>query len=56
MAIIRCYGARAIFLLLNDDQDTESQSQEIKIDVSGPIFTHKNIKASIAQRYTYHTR
>ena len=56
VAIIHCCGARDIFLLLNDNQDTESQSQEIKIDVSGPIFTHKNINASMAQRYTYHTR
>ena len=37
-------------------QDTESQSRDIIIDVSGPILTHKNIKAYMGQQYTYHTR
>ena len=56
VAIIHIYGYRAIFLLLYDNLDTESQSRDIIIDVSGPILTHKNIKAYMGQQYTYHTR
>ena len=56
MAVIHCYGDRAILLLFYDNRDTEFQSQDIKIDASGPIFTHKDIKASMGQRYPYHTR
>ena len=55
VAIIHIYGARAILLLLYDNLDTESQSRDIIIDVSGPILTHKNIKASMGQQYIYHT-
>ena len=55
MAIIHIYGARVIFLLLYDNQDTESESQEIEIDISGPIFTHKNTKGSMGQWYPYST-
>ena len=39
--IIHIFGARAIFLLFYDNQDTESESRGIEIGVSGPIFTHK---------------
>ena len=39
MEIIHIYGARAIFLMLSDNQDTESESLEKEIDVPGPIFT-----------------
>ena len=51
-AIIRIYGARAIFLLFYDHQDTESESREIEISVAGPIFTH-TIKRYMGQRYPY---
>ena len=47
MAIIHIYRARDIFLLFYDNHDTESESCEIEIGVSGPIFTHKNIKGSM---------
>ena len=30
-------------------------TRDIIIDVSGPILTHKNIKASMGQQYIYHT-
>ena len=56
VAIIHINGTRVIFLLLYDNQDTESQSWDIRIDVSGPILTHKNVKASMGQQYKYHTR
>ena len=44
VSIIHYYGARAIFLLLNDNQDTESQSQDIKLmylDQYSPIKISK---------------
>ena len=44
MVIIHIHGALAIFVLFCDHQDTESESQEIKIGVSGPISTHKKHK------------
>ena len=40
MVIIHTYGNRAIFLLLCYHQDTESESCEMKISVSGPILTN----------------
>ena len=43
------YGPGAIFLLFNDNQDTDYESQKIDIYVTGPIFTHKNTKGSMAQ-------
>ena len=43
------YGARAIFLLFCDNQDTEYEPQEIEIGVTGPISTHKNIKGTIGK-------
>ena len=49
------YGARASFILFCDHQDTESESQEIEIGVAGPIFTQKNIKGPMGQRYPYFT-
>ena len=39
LASIYIYGARFIILLLCYCQDTESESQEIKIVVVGSIFT-----------------
>ena len=38
---IYIYGARAIFLLFCDHQDTESESHEIEISIYQPIFTQK---------------
>ena len=35
------YGALAIFLLLCDHQETESESQDIEICVAEPILTQK---------------
>ena len=53
VVVLRIYGARAIFLLFFDHQETESKSCELEISVAGPIFTHKNIKVSMGQRYPY---
>ena len=47
MAIIHIYGARAIFLLFCDNQDTESESCEIEMSISQPIFTHKKIPKNL---------
>ena len=41
--ILYIYGARAIFLLLYDHQDTASRLQEMEIDGSGPRYNHGNI-------------
>ena len=56
VVVIHIYGGRAIFQLFCDNQDTESNSCEMEIGVSGPIFTHKNIKVLIGQWYPYSTR
>ena len=37
------YGSRDIVLLFCDHQDTESESCEIEISISQPIFTHKKV-------------
>ena len=42
VAIIHIYGARGIFLLFNDDQDTLSTYCEIEMSISQLIFTHKS--------------
>ena len=47
MVILPIYGARAIFLLFCDHQDSGSESREMKIGVAGPIFTHKNISKAL---------
>ena len=48
MLILHIYGARAIFLLFCNHQDTESESREMEIGVAGLIFTNKNdIKGSM---------
>ena len=44
VAIIHIYGARAIFLLFCDHEDTESEPSEMAIDVAGPILTQKKIQ------------
>ena len=56
MVIIHIYGARAIFLLFFDNQDTRSESPDVENGVSGWIFTHKNIKGSMVQQNRYSTR
>ena len=43
MVIIHIYGARAIFLLFFDHQDSESERQYVVIFVAVPISTSKNI-------------
>ena len=50
---LHIYGAIAIFLLVFNHQDTESESWEMGIGVSGSIFTHKNIKGFMRQVYPY---
>ena len=45
MAILQIYGARAIFLLFYDHQDTESESCETEMRIYQKIFTHKKSKA-----------
>ena len=47
MVIVQIYGARSVFLLFCDHQDTESESHEMEYGVALPIFTQKNIKGSI---------
>ena len=56
VAIIHIYGARFIFLLFCDHQDTESDYWEMEISVYGKIFTHKNTKRSMVNQYPYSTR
>ena len=50
------YGARSIFLLFCDNQDTKSESRGVEIGVDGLIFTLKNIKVPMGQWYPYPTR
>ena len=40
--VLRINWALAIIIIFFDHQDTESESWETEIGVSGPIFTHKN--------------
>ena len=53
VVILHVYGALVIFILFYDDQDTESGSREMKIGVSGQIFTQKNVKVSLGKPYPY---
>ena len=39
VAIIHIYEARAIFLLICDNQDTEYETCEIEMSITEPIFT-----------------
>ena len=55
VGIVRIYGARAIFLLFCDHQDTGSKSREIEIGVVGPISTHKIFKCLMVKLYPYST-
>ena len=55
VANIHIYGARAIFLPIYDNHDTESELREIKIGGSVPIFAHKNINDSMGNKYSYST-
>ena len=41
VVVIHIHGARAIFLLFCDHQDTESESQGMETGVVGPICTYK---------------
>ena len=56
VSILHIYGALAIFQLLFNHQDTESEAWWLENGVSGPIFTHENIKISMGQQYPYPTR
>ena len=47
MVMIHIYGARGIFLLFYDDQDTTSEYWEIEMSTSQLIFTHKNISKAL---------
>ena len=49
VVILHIYGAIAIFILFCDRQDTESESCEIEMSISQPMFTYKNIKGSMGQ-------
>ena len=44
VAIFHFYGSRAIFLLICDHQDNESEAREMEIGVAGPMFTNKKRK------------
>ena len=41
VVILHINGARDIFLLFFDHQDTESESREMEICVAGPILKHR---------------
>ena len=56
MVINHIYIARAISLLFWYHQDTESESCEMELSTSKPLFSHKNIKGFIRQGYQYSTR
>ena len=45
--ILHIYGGRAISLLFCDHQDTQSESCEIEMNISQPIFAHKKISKTI---------
>ena len=53
MAIIHIYGDGSIFLLFCNHQDIECEWREIKIGISGPICTPKNIRGFMGQWYPY---
>ena len=53
LVILHFFGDLAIFLLFCNHQNTKSESRDMEIGVSGPIFTHKNIKGSLVQWNTY---
>ena len=53
MVVLHIYGDRAIFLLFYYHQDTESESCEIEMSISQPIFTHNNIKGSMVELHPY---
>ena len=42
--VLHIYGSISVLLLFCDHQDTKSESCEIEMSISQPIFTHKNIK------------
>ena len=47
VVILHIYGARSIFLIFYDHQDTESEQPEIEIGVAGPIFAQKKISKAL---------
>ena len=55
MVILHIYGAKAIFLLFNDSQDTESESREIGMIISQKNSNIKDTKGYMVQWYTYFT-
>ena len=56
MVILHFYGARAIFVLFCNHQDTDYELCEIDIIIYHTIFAHKNIKGSMGKLYPYSTR
>ena len=56
VGVLHIYEALAIFLLFCNHHHTESESREMEIGVSGPVFTHKYIKASMGYQLPYTTR
>ena len=56
LVILHFFGDLAIFLLFCNHQNTKSESRDMEIGVSGPIFTHKNIKGSLVQWNTYNKK
>ena len=47
VGILHIYGDRSIFLLFCYHQDTKSESYEIEMSISQPIFTNKNISKAL---------
>ena len=45
LVVLHIYGARAIFLLFCDHQETESETREMNIGAAGPMFTKKRSNA-----------
>ena len=53
VAIFHIYGARAVFLLFCDHQDTESESYETEMSISKPIFNNENASKSLWYKGIY---
>ena len=56
MVFTHIYGALATLLPFCDHQDTESESWEMEIGVTGPILIQKLPQGSTRQQYIYPKR
>ena len=53
VAILHVYGARGIFLLFYNDQDTAYEWWEIQMSTFQVIFTYKTISKDLWENDTY---